>query len=76
MNDMEIADIIMTLDEPYKMKYYGRRVQNFSQTLWEQHCMEIVEKGNITKVLFQHKSAIWSIHDMNTKCTIWVKIYF
>lgn len=57
MSDMETAGIIMALDEPNEMKHYGRHVKNFNQTLWDQHCMDIVERGNIAKVLFQHKSA-------------------
>lgn len=56
MNDMETADIIMALDKLNEMKDYGRCVKNFSQTLWDQHCTRIVEKGNIAKVSFQHKS--------------------
>lgn len=51
MNDMDIAKIIMALYKPNEMKHFGRYVKNFSQTLWDQHCMEIVEKGNIAKVL-------------------------
>lgn len=50
MKDMETAGIIMALDDPNEMKQYGRYVKNFSQTLWDQHCMEIVEKGSIAKV--------------------------
>lgn len=50
MNDMDTAEIIMALDEPNEMKHYGRYVKNFSQTLWDQHCMDIVEKGSIAKV--------------------------
>lgn len=57
MDDMETADIIMALDEPNEMKQYGRYVKNFNQTVWDQHCMRVVEKGNIAKVLFRHKSA-------------------
>lgn len=57
MSDMETAGIIMALDEPNEMKHYGRHVKNFNQTLWDQHCMDIVERGNIAKVLFQQKSA-------------------
>ncbi|XP_052711593.1 uncharacterized protein LOC128185925 isoform X1 [Crassostrea angulata] len=49
MDDMETADIIMALDAPIEMKQYGRYVKNFSQTLWDQHCTRIVEKGNIAK---------------------------
>lgn len=49
MNDMDTAEIIMALDEPNEMKHSGRYVKNFSQTLWDRHCMEIVEKGNIAK---------------------------
>lgn len=61
MSDMETAGIIMALDEPNEMKHYGRHVKNFNQTLWDQHCMDIVERGNIAKVLFQHKSA-WMVN--------------
>ncbi|XP_034334941.2 uncharacterized protein [Magallana gigas] len=49
MNDMETADIIMALDAPNEMKQTGRYVKNFNQTVWDQHCTRIVEKGNIAK---------------------------
>lgn len=51
MNDMDTAKIIMALYKPNEMKHFGRYVKNFSRTLWDQDCMEIVEKGNIAKFL-------------------------
>nr|XP_022314271.1 repetin-like [Crassostrea virginica] len=49
MEDHEIADYILTLDDPREMKQQGRYVRNFDQKLWDENCQAIVETGNIAK---------------------------
>lgn len=49
MGDDDIAAKIMILDEPKEIKQHGRKVKNFDNELWEKHCQEIVEKGNMAK---------------------------
>lgn len=56
MGDDDIAAKIMNLDEPKEIKQHGRKVKNFDNELWEKHCQEIVEKGNMAKVLHVHTS--------------------
>ena len=53
MEDHEIADYILTLDDPREMKQQGRYVRNFDQKLWDENCQAIVETGNIAKVYVQ-----------------------
>lgn len=45
------AEIILALDEPQEIKQQGRCVQNFNQELWYGVRQEIVETGNMAKVL-------------------------
>uniref|UniRef100_A0A8B8CH10 Uncharacterized protein LOC111119006 n=1 Tax=Crassostrea virginica TaxID=6565 RepID=A0A8B8CH10_CRAVI len=49
MEDYEIADYILTLDDPSEMKQQGRYVRNFDQKLWDENCQAIVAEGNIAK---------------------------
>lgn len=51
MGDEMSAETIMALDEPQKMKKQGRFVKNFNQELWNDVRQEIVETGNMAKVL-------------------------
>ena len=53
MEDYEVADYILTLDDPSEMKQQGRYVRNFDQKLWDENCQAIVEEGNIAKVCVQ-----------------------
>lgn len=46
------AEIILALDEPQEIKQQGRCVQNFNQELWYGVRQEIVETGNMAKVLY------------------------
>lgn len=50
MDDKESADMILELNEPDEIKKIGRHVQNFNQELWENCCLDVVEKGNMAKV--------------------------
>lgn len=51
MGDEMSAETIMALDEPQQMKKQGRFVKNFNQELWNDVRQEIVETGNMAKVL-------------------------
>lgn len=51
MGDKMRAEIILALDEPQEIKQQGRCVQNFNQELWYGVRQEIVETGNMAKVL-------------------------
>ena len=57
MEDYEIADYILTLDDPSEMKQQGRYVRNFDQKLWDENCQAIVEEGNIAKVYLSMHTA-------------------
>lgn len=50
MDDKESAKIILALHEPAEIKKVGRNVPNFNQELWENRCLDVVEKGNMEKV--------------------------
>lgn len=52
MGDKMRAEIIMALNEPQEIKQQGRCVQNFNQELWYGVRQEIVETGNMAKVLY------------------------
>lgn len=56
MGDEMSAETIMALDEPQKMKKQGRFVKNFNQELWNDVRQEIVETGNMAKVLEESTS--------------------
>lgn len=53
MGDEMSAETIMAFDEPQKMKKQGRFVKNFNQKLWDDIRQEIVETGNMAKVLLE-----------------------
>lgn len=54
MGDEDSAEAIMTLDDPNEIKKRGRRVKNFNQDIWESCCQDIVERGNMEKVLLKY----------------------
>lgn len=56
MGDEMSAETIMALDEPQQMKKQGRFVKNFNQELWNDVRQEIVETGNMAKVLEESTS--------------------
>lgn len=51
MGDEMSAETIKAFDEPQKMKKQSRFVKNFNQKLWDDIRQEIVETGNMAKVL-------------------------
>ena len=57
MEDYEIADYILTLDDPREMKQQGRYVRDFDQKLWDENCQAIVAEGNIAKVYLSMHTA-------------------
>lgn len=48
-NDEVSAGMILETDDPAKQKYYGRRVRNFNQVLWDTYCRTYVFVGNREK---------------------------
>lgn len=58
MNDTEIAEVIMALNDPREIRQSGKEVKNFSQQLWDDCCEDIVETGNIAKVLRQRMNVL------------------
>lgn len=54
MGDEESAEVIMRLNNPNEIKKQGRRVKNFNQDIWESCCQDIVERGNMEKVLLKY----------------------
>lgn len=54
MGDEESAEVIMRLNNPNEIKKRGRRVKNFNQDIWESCCQDIVERGNMEKVLLKY----------------------
>jgi ribA/ribD-fused uncharacterized protein len=47
--DMEILPEILSASTPALAKQAGRKVRNFQLEKWDQHCFEIVVKGNLAK---------------------------
>lgn len=48
-NDSGMLAEIMKAKHPKTMKALGRVVQGFDNEIWEQHCYDIVKKGNLAK---------------------------
>jgi len=48
-DDEEIAEQMMAVDDPGKIKALGRRVQGFVQETWDDACLDIVTEGNVAK---------------------------
>lgn len=49
MKDEEVAERILKADTPGKAKALGREVKNFQQSVWDEHCDQVVENGNYLK---------------------------
>ena len=47
--DEEVAEKILKVTHPKQMKELGRLVKDFKQEVWEEHCYEIVKRGNMEK---------------------------
>lgn len=47
--DDEMLKAILTAKHPKQMKEFGRNVKHFDAEIWENHCYNIVLKGNIAK---------------------------
>ena len=65
MGDEMSAETIMALDEPQKMKKQGRFVKNFNQELWNDVRQEIVETGNMAKVLYINTNISYQCSNQN-----------
>lgn len=55
-NDLEVADLIMELDNPRKQKAAGRMVRNFDAAVWSARCEDIMFDGLLSK--FTQDSAL------------------
>ena len=49
--DKESATKIMATRNPKEQKALGRRVHPFDPDVWKEKCRDIVEKGNLAKVI-------------------------
>lgn len=49
MSDSSTARRILACTTPAEAKTLGREVQGFDQKIWDEHCDEVVEKGNWLK---------------------------
>lgn len=47
--DEKMLEKIMKTCHPKEMKAYGRAVENFNKTIWEENCYRIVKTGNMAK---------------------------
>jgi len=48
-NDKKAYDLIISTKNPEEAKKEGRKVRNFVESVWEQHCFDIVVRGNYLK---------------------------
>ncbi|MCM3782529.1 NADAR family protein [Neobacillus mesonae] len=55
--DDKMLTAIMQAKHPKEMKAYGRAVTGFDQSVWEQHCYDIVKRGNYAK--FKQNPDLW-----------------
>ena len=49
--DDQTAKHIMDTDNPKEQKALGRQVKSFDAKVWNEQCRDIVEKGNVAKVI-------------------------
>lgn len=47
--DQAVYQKILAISDVKEIKALGRQVQGFQQSIWEQHCMDIVVAGNLAK---------------------------
>ncbi len=47
--DEKIREEIMAADHPKQFKELGRKITHFDQKVWDEHCCEIVIRGNVAK---------------------------
>jgi ribA/ribD-fused uncharacterized protein len=55
-NDQKSFEKIINSTDPKEVKSFGRKVENFNETIWEQECVKIVTKGNLEK--FKQNSSL------------------
>jgi hypothetical protein len=48
-NDKNIANLILRLKSPRKIKELGRQISNFNEEIWNENKEQIVSKGNYLK---------------------------
>jgi ribA/ribD-fused uncharacterized protein len=48
-NDQDVADQILTSNNPAAVKQLGRRVHGFDEEQWKTHSSDIVRRGNLLK---------------------------
>jgi ribA/ribD-fused uncharacterized protein len=48
-NDVEVAQLILETDDPYKQKFLGREVRGFIKEKWNADCKEIMVPGLVAK---------------------------
>lgn len=51
MKNDELAEVIMALDNPQEIKDVGRSIPDIDAELWNVMSLEVVEAGNMAKVL-------------------------
>lgn len=51
MKNDELAEVIMALDNPQEIKDVGRSIPDIDAELWNHKSFEVVEAGNMAKVL-------------------------
>ena len=48
-NDPEVLEKILSAKDPKTMKVLGREVKGFTESIWRQHRVDIVTRGNLAK---------------------------
>lgn len=68
--DTEIATQILKTNDPRKQKELGRKVKKFDMSYWNEHCLQLVFRGNHAK--FSQNKRLYDML-MNTSPTILVE---
>lgn len=58
-DDQEMLESILHCKTPKEAKAFGRKVRNFEQSVWQQHCSQIVVKANLAKFSSNAGFAEW-----------------
>ena len=69
-DDTETAKQILKTNDPKRQKELGRKVKKFDMTYWNEHCLQIVFRGNHAK--FDQNKRLYDML-MNTSPTLLVE---
>jgi ribA/ribD-fused uncharacterized protein len=76
--DAEMLEEILSCKTPKEAKAFGRKVRNFDDATWKQHCSQIVVKANLAKFTAHPEFAAWLLETaplVIVEASMWDRIW-